>query len=140
MNNSMNLLEVLEKSDENIINDATAAMNKFRMRHYDGDVKKFHGKIALLFDHVLRGVKERSVIPMVSYVEQIAEQRFYSGFDLQEVQTAFNVLEEHIWKYVLEDVPLGSQAEALSLVSSIIGNGKDALARTFYQLAITSKN
>jgi hypothetical protein len=140
LNNNENLLEVLEKSDENIINDSTAAMSRFRLKHYDGDVNKFHAKIALLFEHVVRGVREKSVMPMVSYVEQIAEQRFYSGFDLQEVQTAFNILEEHIWKYILEDVPLGAQAEALSLISSIVGSGKDALARTFYQLAITSKN
>jgi hypothetical protein len=140
MNNNMDLLEMLEKCDEGIINDATAAMSKFRLKHYDGDVKQFHGKIAFLFDHVVKGVKEKNVMPIVSYVEQIAEQRFRSGFDLQEVQTAFNILEESIWKHILENIPVGMQAESLGLVSSIIGSGKDALARTFFQLASMGKN
>ena len=136
----MNLLEVLQKCDISIINDTISELANFRMKHYDGDVKQFHNKITFLFDHIVKGVKEKNVIPMVTYVEQIAEQRFKSGFDLQEVQTAFNALEENIWKYILEYVPIGSQAEALRLISSIIGSGKDTLARTFFHLASAKQN
>jgi hypothetical protein len=136
----MDLLELLDKCDQSILNDASTALTKFRLKHYDGDIEKFHARLALLFDYIVKGVKEKNVMPVVCYVEQIAEQRFKSGFDLQEVQMAFNVLEEHIWKYVLEYISAGSQAEALRLISSIIGAGKDALARTYFHLATISKN
>lgn len=131
----MDLIELLEKFDRDILDDVVSAMARYRLKHYDGDVKQLHRKMALLYDYVEKGVKEENVMPMVSYVEKMAEQRFISGFDLQEVQTAFNSLEEFIWKYVLENIEIGGQAEALGLISSVIGSGKDTLARTFVRLA-----
>jgi hypothetical protein len=72
---------------------------------------------------------------MINYIEKMARQRFLSGFELQEVQTAFNVLEECIWKQILVTIPPSGQADALSLVSSVLGSGKDTLARTYVSLA-----
>ena len=135
----MDLLELLERNDSEILNDVVSELAKYRLKHYDGDVQQVHRKMALLYDYVIKSVKVENIIPMVTYAEQIAEQRFLSGYDLQEVQTVFNVLEEYIWKYVLEFVNTGSQAAALRLVSSIIGSGKDTLARTYVQLALGIK-
>jgi len=131
----MDLIELLEKFDRDILDKVVAAMAKYRLKHYDGDVQQLHRRMALLYDYVDKSVREENVMPMVLYVEQMAEKRFLSGFDLQEVQTAFNVLEEFIWKYILENVKPGLQAEALGLISSIIGSGKDTLARTYLKLA-----
>jgi hypothetical protein len=35
--------------------------------------------------------------PMLNYAENIAQQRFFWGFSLREVQTAFSQLKESIW-------------------------------------------
>ncbi len=131
----MDLVELLERFDREILDNVVSTLSKYRLKHYDGDVKQLHSKMALLYDYAVKGVKEHNVMPMVSYVEKMAEKRFMSGFDLQEVQTAFNVLEEVIWKYILENVAAGAQAEDLGMISSIIGSGKDTLARTFLKLA-----
>jgi hypothetical protein len=64
---------------------------------------------------------------------------FESGFDLWEVQTAFNVLEETIWRCILNEMQPEEYAEALGLVSTVLGTGKDTLARTYVTLASKTK-
>jgi hypothetical protein len=51
------------------------------------------------------------------------------------VQTAFNTLEEAMWKRVVADVPPAELAEAIGLLSTTLGFGKDALARRYVSLA-----
>ena len=67
------------------------------------------------------------------------EKRYTAGFDLWEVQTAFNVLEEAIWVRVFKSVPPDALAEALGLVSTVLGAGKDTLARKYVSLASKTK-
>jgi hypothetical protein len=55
------------------------------------------------------------------------------------VQTAYNVLEEAIWLRILKDLQPAQYAEALGLVSTVLGAGKDALARTYVSLASKAK-
>lgn len=72
---------------------------------------------------------------MLEYASKIAEERFQSGFDLFEVQTAFNVLEEIIWKKIINELPPQDYAEALGMISTVFGAGKDMLATTYVSLA-----
>ena len=68
-------------------------------------------------------------------MQQIAAERFTSGYDLSEVQNAFNALEGAIWTRVFAALEPGQYAEALGLVTTILGAGKDALAREYVSLA-----
>ena len=77
---------------------------------------------------------------MIAHAETIARERFEAGFDLSEVQTAFNVLEEAIWVRVLKNLPPNELAEALGLISTVLGGGKDALARSYVTLASKTKS
>ena len=51
------------------------------------------------------------------------------------MQTAFNTLEEAMWTRVIAAVPPADLAEAIGLLSTILGFGKDALARRYVSLA-----
>ena len=84
-------------------------------------------------------MKERNLGPMIAHADTVARERFASGFDLWEVQTAFNVLEETIWQRILAEMPAGEFARALGLVSTILGAGKDALARRYVALATKTR-
>lgn len=131
----MNLIELLESKAEEIINGASNAMQRTGMKHYDADTpEQIRKKLTMLYHLTERGVNEKNLFPMISYVEKMAEERFSSGFDLQEVQTAINVLEEFMWKQIIEDLPAGAQAEALRIISSILGGAKDAIARRYVEL------
>ena len=60
---------------------------------------------------------------------------FEGGVDLSEVQRAYNVLEEVIWWRILKHLPAEQQGEALGLVGTVLGSGKDTLARKYVSLA-----
>ena len=131
----MNLIELLESKAEEILTGAADAMQRCGMKHYDADPpEQIRKKLTMLYHLTERGVNEKNLFPMVSYVEKMAEERFNSGFDLQEVQTAINVLEEYMWKQIIGDLPAGAQAEALRIISSILGSAKDAIARKYVDL------
>ncbi len=132
----MTLIELLEKSREAVVGESIEAMSRARLKHYAmGGPETTKEKMDTLYDMVFQSVKAKNLIPIVSYIEKIAGKRFESGFELQEVQTAINVLEESIWTHILDELPKEEQPKALTLVSSIIGSGKDTLARTYVTMA-----
>ena len=136
----MNLIELLETRAVEIIGGAAAAMQRTSMKHYDAETpEQLRKKLTMLYHLTERGVKEKNAFPMVSYIEKMAEERFAAGFDLQEVQTAINVLEEYIWQQIIDELPAGAQADALKIISSILGGAKDALARKYVELNKTVK-
>ena len=51
------------------------------------------------------------------------------------MQTAFNALEEATWARMLAALEASQLAEALGLVTTVLGAGKDALARRYVSLA-----
>jgi hypothetical protein len=132
--------EYLHDHADEIISTAVASMRKSHLRHYEAAGEEhIHQRIKALFTLTVRGVKERNLGPMVAHAGTIALERFNAGYDLWEVQTAFNVLEETLWQHILKGIPAGQYAEALGLVSTVIGAGKDALARSYVSLASKSR-
>ena len=132
----MNLHELLKERSSEILNEATAAIARAHLKNYDQAGKEHtHQRLKALLVLTARGVKEKNLGPVIAHAETIANERFSAGFDLSEVQTAFNVLEEAIWLHILKDLPPQEFAEALGLVSTVLGAGKDALARTYVTLA-----
>ena len=128
--------EFLEQERFSILEAADAALRRAHARHYErageGEVQR---RLEALFDHLLQALNERDVTGMLTYAEQVAEERFNAGYDLSEVQTAFNALEEATWARAMGELEPTELAEALGLVSTILGTGKDALARRYVSLA-----
>lgn len=132
----MDLNELLLKCSDTILNESLELMSRANLKHYEyGGAEQTRKKITKLLELTKQSVDEKNLIPMINYIEKMAKQRFLSGFELQEVQTAFNVLEECIWKQILRAMPPSNQGDALALVSSVLGSGKDTLARTYVSLA-----
>jgi hypothetical protein len=136
----MNLSQLLQDRTNEIIDEATDAMVRARAKHYEEAGREHvHQRLKALYVLTVRGVKERNLGPMVAHVENIARERFASGYDLWEVQTAFNLLEEAIWKRILKELTADEYAQALGLVSTVLGIGKDTLARRYVTLATKVK-
>jgi hypothetical protein len=132
----MTLIELLEKSGDAVVGESLEAMKGARLKHYAlGGPEITKQKMDTLYNIIYQSIKEKNLIPIVSYFEKMAEKRFESGFELQEVQTAVNVLEESMWKHILEELSQEDQPKALGLISSIIGSGKDTLARTYVAMS-----
>ncbi len=54
------------------------------------------------------------------------------------MQTAFNVLEETIWRVVIARLPADELLESAGLIGTVLGAGKDSLARTWVALATST--
>ena len=88
-----------------------------------------------LHDLVVAAIRDRDLTGVVSYAHEVAVERFNAGFDISEVQTAFNSLEEAMWRRLVADEPHAELAQAIGLLSTVLGAGKDSLARTYVSLA-----
>jgi hypothetical protein len=119
-----------------ILGAAEATLTQTRLEHYDAAGKlEVKRRLEELFDHLLESLRTKDLGPVFIHAERIAEERFTSGYDLSEVQTAFNALEAAIWTRVFSALTPDRFAQTLGLVSTILGAGKDALGRKYVSLA-----
>ncbi len=136
----MDINQLLHDQSSDILSDAEAAIARARLAHYEkSGTEHTHQRLKALFTLASRAVKEKNLGPMIAHAETIGRERFEAGFDLSEVQTAFNVLEEAIWVRIMKNIPPNELAEALGLISTVLGAGKDTLARTYVSLASKTK-
>jgi len=136
----MNIQKLLEENIYDIVNEAFTSMKCVKLKGYDKDGdERTKEKLRMLYNTLIESVKNKSLIPIMNHAETIANERFSSGYDLYEVQTAINELEEAIWKRIFKEIKPDDLAEALGIVSTVLGAGKDTLARTYVSLATKSK-
>ena len=136
----MEISVFLEGQKDEIIRAACMAVQRSHLQHYERDgEEKTRQRVATLYALAKRCVKDRNLSPMIAHAESIATERFNAGFDLWEVQTAFNVLEETIWVRIFQNFPPQELAQTLGLVSTVLGAGKDTLARKYVSLASKTK-
>lgn len=128
--------DFLARNRAAIVDSAHDRLRHAHAPHYaSADAEETHARLDLLFGHVVDAVAARDLRPVEAYAEAVASERFESGYDLAEVQTAFNAIEEATWTCVLADLEPSSFANALGLVTTVVGAGKDALARAYVSRA-----
>ena len=131
----MNLLELLETSRKEIIDEASESLFRARLRHYEtSGMEQNRQRLERLYALTLECVKGKNLVPMLDYARTIAKERYLNSYDVQEVQTAFNVLEEEIWKRITAVVAPADYPEAFGLTSTVLGAGKQALAAEYVAL------
>ena len=131
-----NLIQLLKERQNDIIAEAMEVIKRAHLKHYEAEgLEMTEQRLKKLYDLTLQSVAKKNVIPLMEYVEIIARERSSHGYDIYEVQTAFNVLEETIWNRILDELRPIAYADALGLISTILGIGKDTLARTYVSLA-----
>jgi hypothetical protein len=133
-------LALLRSDRSAIVDEAAAALDRAQLAHYAAaEADERRARLARLFDLVVECVEARDLIPMIDYSEQVASERFHAGYGIAEVQTAFNVLEQAMWDHVVSQVPPEELAEAIGLLTTVLGAGKDALARRYVSLATRTR-
>lgn len=132
----MKLDTLLRESEAEILDEAFADLQRSHVSHYEKAGEAFtRERLAKLFDLVVGAIETRSLAPLSAYADRIATERFDAGFDISEVQMAFNSLEEAMWRRVVGAEPPGELAEAIGLLSTVLGFGKDTVARKYVSLA-----
>jgi hypothetical protein len=132
----MSVDAVLTESASEIVDDAYGELHPQAHPHYaalgEATVRRY---LTELFDLVVSAVINREAVHLVQHAERIAEERFHAGFDLSEVQAAFNALEQAMWKRIVAVEHGPELLTSVGMLSSILGAGKDALARVYVHLA-----
>ena len=132
----MEFTAVLSDTRTEIVDDAAKAVGRSHLGHYESvGPAELRRRLEALFDIVLECLRSRRLDLIITYAAQVAHDRFGAGFGIGEVQTAFNVLEESMWHHVVVAVSNDELAESLGLLTTVLGVGKDALARTYVSLA-----
>jgi len=136
----MELTEFLDKRKNTILENAYVILKNHHLKSYDNSTSgENKERLQKLFDLSLESIKTKDLKHINTYSSELGEKRFHSGFDLSEVQTAFNALEEVIWNTIINEYELSEQGRALGLISTALGTGKQTLALTYVSLATKRK-
>ncbi|OFE16810.1 hypothetical protein BA895_04445 [Humibacillus sp. DSM 29435] len=132
----MDCAAVLRKSRSSIVDESYAVVEGSHTQHYEtaGEVIT-RERLEGLFDLVVTAIGNRDLSGVSTYAETVATERFGQGFDIGEVQAAFNALEASMWRRIVASAAPDELAEATGLLSTVLGFGKDVLARTYVSLA-----
>lgn len=136
----MDLVRLLDEREAAILDDAIEAMKRAHLRHYEeAGAEATRVRLQALYRAARESVRTRHLAPVEAHAGAVARERHQAGIGFGEVQTAFNVLEEAIWHHVATELEPGQLAEALALVSTALGAGKDRLAQTYLSLATSTQ-
>jgi hypothetical protein len=116
----------------------SAALNSIRHRHthYEAaGTAETQRRLEALYDQLSSAISSRDLTGIVQFAQRLAAERFESGYDLSDVQVAFNALEEATWSTLCARLEPEQLALALGLVGTVLGAAKDALAREYVSLA-----
>ncbi len=132
----MDLVETLNASRAEIIEQASQALDRSHLPHYErAGENTDRERLQDLFDVVVTCLERRRLAPITDYAENVAAERHGAGYGIGEVQTAFNVLEEAMWHCIVTATPSDQLAEPIGLLGTVLGTGKDALACAYVTLA-----
>ena len=136
----MDLNTILETKFNKIIDSSLLSLHRAQLEsyHQSPDAKN-RERFEKLLKLIQQGVQEKSLQPMRDYSIAVAKERFTDGYDLQEVFTAYNVIEEEVWKQISAEVDVAQIGRSLGLISTVLGAGKESLSVTYVSLATKTK-
>lgn len=137
----MTVIELLEKRTDKILKEALESISRSHLEHYEKtDKKHLEERFRNLLQFTIRCLKEKKLMHINEYAEKLGQERFSSGYGLREVQIAINILEEVVWKEIVKEIRPENLAQALGLVSTVLGSAKDTLAQTYVSLASKTRS
>ena len=132
----MELSELFRSWEDDLVNEAVTELRHARLKSYIADGEEItRERVTKFIEKAMECFSLRRAEPMIEHAERISRERHGAGYDLSEVQTAINVIEEALWKRILSSVEPDELAHALGMVNAIFGMSKDVLARTYVSLA-----
>jgi methylmalonyl-CoA decarboxylase len=126
---------VLASAEDRVIDEAVAALAQTDQVRRSPLPDGHHRDVRQLFRLVLCCVRAGRAEPVIRPSEQIAAHCYAAGIDFTEVQGAFSVLAEVLWRHLAGALTGEQLVQALGLLNAIAGAGKDAMARTYVALA-----
>ena len=136
----MDASAVLASAEDRVIDEGVAALERSDLadgRSPGGDKRR---DVRQLFHLVVRCMRAGRAEPVIRPCEQIAAHSYAAGMDLAELLGPFNVLAEVLWRHLAGVLAGDELVPALGLLNTIVGAGKDAMARTYVSLAVRDRD
>jgi ABC-type anion transport system duplicated permease subunit len=128
----MKLIELLKKTPDQILLEATDSLVRTNLEHYHPlKPENVRARLANLYFKVQECVKADNDQPMINFIHKVAEERLQEGFYIYEVQAAINILEESLWHQIVKEIIPEEQANALENIQGLLCVAKRELARTY---------
>jgi hypothetical protein len=135
-NQVMTLLELCYNKPDLILLDSTNCLVRAQLQHYKHlTPEKLRFRLLRLFQALVKSIEVNSCDEMDNFMEKVSDERYESGYELHEVQTAINIMEECLWKKISEFVFADQQIAAMKQVTCILSRAKDALANEYALLS-----
>jgi hypothetical protein len=135
-NQVMTLLELLYNKPDLILLDSTDNLVRAQLQHYKQlNPEKIRSRFLRLFQAVEKCVEVNSCTEIINFMEKVSDERFDSGYEIHEVQTAINILEESLWRKISDFVDGDKQVAAMKLVTCILAKAKEELASEYALLS-----
>jgi hypothetical protein len=132
----MTLLELLYNKPDLILLDSTDSLVRAQLQHYTQlNPEKIRLRFLKLFNALVKSVEINSCEDMVKFMEKVSDERFESGYEISEVQTAINILEETVWRKISLFVDEDKQVAAMKQVTCLLGKAKEELASEYALLS-----
>jgi hypothetical protein len=132
---SLELSLLLDRERGSITAAAFESIRQSRTHYSAAGWNETQRRLDVLYDELCAAVSSRDLGGITRFAGDLAAERFRSGYDLSEVQMAFNALEEAAWSVLCARLAPDELALSLGLVSTVLGAAKDALSREYVSLA-----
>lgn len=131
----MTFKDLLATNLDKILFDSTEFLVRTNLEHYHTlSPERVRAMLAKLYYHTRECVETNDMHPIAAYLEEIAPKRFALGYELFEVQTAINILEESLWKNIVDKVDAKERMNALLTSQQILCTAKSTLAKSYVEL------
>ena len=129
----------LAEAEDCVIDEAVAILAQRDGRANAPSPEERRRDVRQLFHLVLRCMRAAAQ-PIIGRLERIAAHCYAAGIDLAEVQEAFDVVAEVLWRHLVGALAGEQLVQALGLLNAVIGEGKNAMARIYVALATGDRN
>jgi len=134
---TMELVDLLREKADDLVNDALTELHRAHLEHYEAEgLQAAKERLADLLDRVLICLETGRADTIVDWAARVGHERYAGGYDLFEVQTAINVLEEALWRRIMASIGPRDLGHALGLANTILGMAKDKLSREYVSLSL----
>ena len=132
----MDLDVLLAEAEPEVVDEAYATLERSHAAHYEAAGEAYtRQRLGDLFRLTVEAISTRDLAEMGAYAGGVAAVRFTQGFDIGEVQAAFNALEQAMWRRVVADQAPAELAQSVGMLGTVLGFGKDSLARKYVSMA-----
>ncbi len=131
---SRKLEKILEDNRRVIIIKITRELKNSGSEHFGKmDSKEIKERVQKLYQSLMDAVIEKNFMVFIDYVEDLTLKRIEEGFGLKEIQLSLTSLEKNVWKIIVDESSINDVIKYLGIITNIIGEGKDHIARIFLE-------